>query len=279
MRPNASLFLKELLLYASTVAIGIFAAWRHVMRATPSPLPPLDVTPGNILLMVAVFIIFLLIILRLRRVGRWVLHLTLAGAMFMGTRFVAAAFVQPPLDIVAGTISALGALAAIRGIPMVLPHDLAIMFGIAGISALLGASLTPTVAAVLLAVLSLYDIYAVFRSRHMVAMADRMIESGAVFGFLIPMHWRDLFLTGHQAMKGERVMLLGSGDVGLPLVLAASAVSTSLGAALGAGLGSLLGLGVMHWLFISGKGRAMAALPPVAAGAIIGYLVATLLGV
>ena len=73
-------------------------------------------------------------------------------------------------------------------------------------------------------------------------------------------------------------MILGSGDIGLPLMFAASLVSTSLWAAVVVALFSVIGLFVTHVLFLNQQQRRpMAALPPIATMAIIGYLVALML--
>ncbi len=83
-----------------------------------------------------------------------------------------------------------------------------------------------------------------------------------------------------EALQTRAVMMLGSGDIGLPLVLATSAVSTSIGAAVMVAGASLIGISTMHWLFVHQERPApMAALPPIAVSAILGYLLAILLGV
>ena len=77
---------------------------------------------------------------------------------------------------------------------------------------------------------------------------------------------------------GEGFMILGSGDVALPLVLAASLVRTSLTQASVVAVFSLLGLILTHLIFTNqATRRPMAALPPIAAMSIIGYLVTSML--
>ncbi len=101
-----------------------------------------------------------------------------------------------------------------------------------------------------------------------------------MFGFLVPARLGGFWMPVREAMDARAVMMLGSGDIGLPLVLAASSVTTSLGAAgMVAGF-SLVGVMVMQWLFShQEQPMPMAALPPIAASAVLGYVVATLLGI
>ena len=73
--------------------------------------------------------------------------------------------------------------------------------------------------------------------------------------------------------------MLGSGDVGLPMVLAVAALKTSFLSGVVVAIFAVAGLMLTHYLFMNQRERApMAALPPVAALSIIGYLVTILLG-
>jgi presenilin-like A22 family membrane protease len=73
-------------------------------------------------------------------------------------------------------------------------------------------------------------------------------------------------------------MILGSGDVGLPLILATSLVGLYVSEAVIVAAFSLVGLFLTHMIFINQEvRRPMAALPPIATMAIIGYVVAVLI--
>jgi presenilin-like A22 family membrane protease len=129
-------------------------------------------------------------------------------------------------------------------------------------------------------VLAIYDVIAVYRTRHMVALAGRMLESGAVFGFLVPERLNVFAHPVSRALRERSVMVLGSGDIGLPLVLAASSVATSVNAAYMVAGASLVGLSLMQLLFVrQRRPLPMAALPPIAASAILGYVLAVILGI
>ncbi|HXK36852.1 MAG TPA: presenilin family intramembrane aspartyl protease [Candidatus Paceibacterota bacterium] len=262
-------------LYALTLVLGVLAASERISIAQiPVSVPQFTVT--DLFIFVGVFVLMTFLMLRFGRASRLSLGILLTLAVFAGGMFIFGAWLPWPLDILAAGIVTF----ATRFRPRVLPHDLGVAVGIAGISGLLGLALTPLWAVCLLAFLSVYDIISVYRTRHMVALAGRMLESGFIFGFLIPSHLRTFKKPVADALTERSVMVLGSGDVGLPLVLAASSVATSLNAAFFVVGGALIGLSIMQWLFVhQRRAMPMAALPPIAVFSIIAYVVAVTLGV
>lgn len=274
---RTALVIHSVILYLLAAAVALSAAWFHVADPTlPGMVVPLELSLRDVAILVAVFALFTFVIVRFGRVARLSLPVFLVVALVAGTQFVLSPWMQQPLDSIAALLFVL----FVWRVPRVLVHDLAILVGIGGIAAILGLSLTPLVACGLLAVLSVYDIVSVYRTRHMVALAGRMLSSGAVFGFLIPARIPDFLAHRDEALRTRSVMLLGSGDVGLPLILAASAVSQSVAVAVLVVLGAVLGLIAMLWLFSrQDRPAPMAALPPIAVPAIVGYVAAVLLGI
>ncbi len=280
MRLPRELFAGTLALYAFTLAVGLFTVWRHVASpvaaASGGVLAPLDLTWSNAAIFIGVFAVFTLLLLRFRWVAQASLGLFLLAAMLAGAQFVFGAW----MGGTAATVVALAFVFVVWLAGRVVTHDIAIAVGIAGIAALLGLSLTPLIACVLLAVMAIYDIISVYRTHHMIEMAGAMLSSGAIFGFLVPARFSAFFMRNMDALRQREVMMLGSGDIGLPMVLAASVVPTSITAAVIVSVFSLAGVALMEWLFVHQRQRVpMAALPPIAAAAILGYVVATVLGV
>lgn len=275
MRLPKVLFAHTFVLYALTLAVGILTAWRHVLAPESGVLAPLELSWSNAIVFVAVFLLFTVLLLRFVRFAQASLALFLALAMLMGSQFVFSPWLTWPLSGVAALAFVIG----VWLIGRVITHDIAIAVGIAGIATLLGLSLTPLIACVLLALMAIYDVISVYRTRTMVAMANTMLSSGAIFGFLVPARTGGFFMKNLDALKRREVMMLGSGDIGLPLVLTASVTTTSVAAAIMVGVFSLAGVMGMEYLFVNQEARTpMAALPPIAAMAIIGYVVATILG-
>ena len=128
--------------------------------------------------------------------------------------------------------------------------------------------------------LSFYDIIAVYVTKHMVRMARDMMDAGAIFGFIIPLDIKGFLSKKQEAQNqiGERFMILGSGDIGLPVILASSMVQYTVVGAVIVALFSLLGLFATHLIFVNQRERKpMAALPPIAIMSTIGYLLALFL--
>jgi presenilin-like A22 family membrane protease len=72
-------------------------------------------------------------------------------------------------------------------------------------------------------------------------------------------------------------MILGGGDLVLPLLLIASVAGQNILRSIIILVFALLGLLVMHLIFIKLKSRPMPALPPIAAFSILGYLISLLI--
>lgn len=160
--------------------------------------------------------------------------------------------------------------------PYVWFHNLVLVLTLPGIAAVLGVSLTPYVAAVILIFMSVYDYIAVYKTKHMVKMAKAMIAGRAIFAMIYPEHWHGFKMRVNEAHPGEGFMMLGTGDFVFPIVMATSAYMVNARAAWIVLAASLLGLLLMHLIFSLQKiHRPMPALPPLAAFAIIGFLAAT----
>lgn len=271
-----NLFWKELFLFGLTLVVGIFSAYDYNHLVGKGITEPISYSWDGIIISLAFFVIFMLVIIRFKRFTAGLLKFFLLLVVFSGSQVVIGSIASSPWDLV----WALAIAAVFLSVHNVLVHDISIALGIAGISGILGISISPETVVILLIVLSFYDIVAVYWTKHMVYMAQGMIESGAIFGFVIPFEWKDMLYHKSEARKkiGEKFMILGSGDIGLPLIMASSLAVISLKqAAITAGF-SLIGLFLTHLIFINQSNkRPMAALPPIATLTIIGYLVSQLL--
>ena len=269
LRPD--LFSKELMLFGLTLAIGIFSAYRTANFSATLAIPEVRFGWGDAVFIAAVAL-FLIFSSRFKKVARFSFKLFLALVVFSGAGSVASSILGTPWDLYA-TILVIMAFLFIRN---VLIHNLGIILGVAGIGSVLGLALTPKTVVITMVALSFYDIVAVYVTKHMVKMAKAMMESGATFGFIIPSRLSGFFLHRGEATAqiGDQFMVLGSGDIGLPVVLASSVARYSVQAAIVVGIFSSLGLLATHLIFVNQKERKpMAALPPIATMSIIGYLI------
>jgi presenilin-like A22 family membrane protease len=163
-------------------------------------------------------------------------------------------------------------------------------FGIlvcAGISSLFGVSMTVLPALLLLGVLAVYDAISVYKTRHMISLAEGAIKMKAPLLFVVPKS-RDYSFRIDQEIsnsseetKKRGAYFLGLGDAIIPTILVISA-SWSLPAGgfyglslpvLGAMLGTYLGFLL---LMTTTRDRPQAGLPFLNSGVVLGFLVGCL---
>jgi presenilin-like A22 family membrane protease len=277
MKIKLGLYLKELLLFGATLLIGIFSAYRNITSSVPIMIPEIKFGWGDAIFL-AVLALFFIFFSKYQRVVSFSFKLFLVLIIFSGTSAVMSTVFNPPWDI---WITFL-VVAVFMSVKNVLVHNVGIILAVAGIGSLLGLAISPGIAVVAMVILSFYDIIAVYVTKHMVRMAKTMMESGAIFGFLIPSQVSGFFSHKGEAQAqvgvGGQFMVLGSGDIGLPVVLASSVVRYSLSGAIVVAVFSLAGLFITHLIFVNQQERRpMAALPPIATMSIIGYLITTII--
>jgi len=268
-------FLRVLVPFGLTQALGVYAAFKflpQVIFVEPAGLGSFSL--ADLIILVAIIVIFFAVAVRFKRVGTAFYRFFLTILIFSGTQAIFGIWFPPLVS----TVWAIGLTALFWVFQNILTHNIAMILTIAGIGSVLGLSLLPLTVIYVLVAFSFYDIIAVYKTGHMVKMAQAMIQSRAIFGFIVPEAGQSV--RGHvsKVAPGEGFMILGSGDVIFPLLLSASLVRISILAAVIVGVFSVLGLFLMHLIFINQKTRRpMAALPPIALMSIIGYVVASLI--
>ncbi|MCD6528086.1 hypothetical protein J7K44_00340, partial [bacterium] len=162
--------------------------------------------------------------------------------------------------------------------PSVLIHNLGVILGLAGAGAILGLSFSPQVVVFLLIIFSIYDYIAVYKTKHMVKMAKEMIETGVIFGLIIPQKFSDFKATLKEVKPGGRFFILGGGDVVFPLILCSSLINKGFFISLFVALFALFGFWLSFYFFTKQKTRKpIPALPPIALFSIIGFLIIKIL--
>src|SRR3989338_8365322 len=135
----------------------------------------------------------------------------------------------------------------------------------------------------LLLVISIYDIIAVNKTKHMITMAKFQAKSGVFAGFMFPYEKRkDKIITkpAKAEQKGIRLAVLGGGDVGFPLLFAGVVMKDLMltNPELIGFLKTLIipffvALALLYLLLKGKQDKFYPAMPYLAAGCIIGYLV------
>ncbi|MFH1769409.1 MAG: presenilin family intramembrane aspartyl protease [Parcubacteria group bacterium] len=271
---NPDIFLKTLILFIASHAVGLFVA-NHLI-GDPSVIQPEPVntfTFIDILVIIVAAAVFILIVIKFKRAGGWFFRVMLTLLVLGGMH----TFLDIWLQTYHAFFIAIAAAVIFLIYNNVIIHNVVMVITFGGIGALLGLSFTPQIVVIILVVLSFYDIIAVYKTKHMVSMAHNMIKARAIFGFIVPEKGQKLTTPIRNIQPGKGFMILGSGDVVLPLLLAVSLIPVSLTDGIIVSIASFVGLLFMQWLFTrQPERRPMAALPPIALMAILGYLVALL---
>lgn len=132
----------------------------------------------------------------------------------------------------------------------------------AGVSALIGISLSVIPVVVLLILLAVYDAISVYKTKHMITMAEGVMDLKLPILFIIPKH-RDYSFIKESFKEGEtrEAFFMGLGDAVMPSLLVVSAnVFIENGGisypVLGAMLGTLAGHVILSILVMRGKPQA-----------------------
>ncbi|MGI0147911.1 MAG: presenilin family intramembrane aspartyl protease PSH [Thermoplasmata archaeon] len=160
----------------------------------------------------------------------------------------------------------------------------------AGVTAILGISFGILPAILLLVALAIYDAWAVYRTKHMITLADELTSQRLPILIVIPKKagysFRQQKSLKEQVASGEEreAMFVGLGDLIIPGILSVSAyafrgapmfgLSNAL-VAFGTIIGSLVGFAVLMRFVL--KGQPQAGLPLLNGGALAGFLIANFL--
>ncbi|MBD3387497.1 MAG: hypothetical protein GF416_00585 [Candidatus Altiarchaeales archaeon] len=215
---------------------------------------PESVTSSLWIFVYIILVTFILLFLLKRRMG-FIIKLALFFSFFMGTLFT-----------MVSVLGDWGMIATAAMLALVLwkresfiVANVALIFTISGIGAILGASLGFLPALVLLVLMSAYDYVAVFVTKHMVTLAEES-KGKFAFMFLIP--------------AGDRIMGLGSGDIALPLTFTVSVMAShGAGYAVPTAFGGLMGLVWLYYFIQTKEKITLPALPPISIGLILGFAI------
>ena len=160
-----------------------------------------------------------------------------------------------------------------------------IIVGVGSIG-IFGISLSVFLVIVLLIGLSIYDAISVYKTKHMIDLADAVMDLKLPVMMVIPKIRSYSLLKETKGIKEKleeneerEAFFLGLGDIVMPGILVVSAFQNipenGLLVALSVMIGTLVGFAVLMSVVI--KGKPQAGLPYLCSGAILGYVVSSLL--
>ncbi len=244
---------------------------------------------ANPLIFIGMLLAFTLVLLFLLRTGgRRFIAVFIGFALFMTFLYIFGALslllFGTTAAAAAGTlIGAVAATALLYLYPEWYVIDILGVLISAGVASIFGISLAVLPVIVLLVLLAVYDAISVYRTKHMITLAEGVLETKAPIMVVVPKRANYSFRKeGLNISGGEErgAFVMGMGDLIMPSILVVSshvfvdapAVLWTLSApTLGAMAGALAGLAVL--LYFVNKGNPQAGLPSLNGGAILGFLV------
>lgn len=264
----------ESLLFIGTQALGLYIGWvLYNIEEVRQVIEEQDVSILNFIISFSVGTVLLLLLLRYAKKGT-IFKLIFYFLLFFGVLTFFDVFIPLQINLLLTAI-----LIIIRYYKEnVFLHNLTLVLSIIGISSYLGLGLSVTQTLIILLILSVYDFIAVHKTGHMVEMFTKMAERGAMFSVVIPNKLKLLFTDMEKAKPGDHFLFLGTGDLAFPIVFAVSALKFSLLHSILIIVGAYGGMIVINLYQKYAKyAQAMAALPPIAGGAAIGFVIAMLI--
>ena len=232
--------------------------------------PPLDEKTSFIHVVIAILIgtglLFLLMRYNLTFVWKlWFLLAATAALIIAGS-----AFLQKEVAIILGLI--FGAWKTFK--PNVLVHNFTELFIYGGLAAIFVPLFNLWSVIILLIFISAYDAYAVWKSKHMIALAKSQAKAHIFAGLMIPYKiGTGIGKAVKKPAKGMkagkvRTAILGGGDIGFPLIFAGVVLKEfGLWQSLIIPFGALLGLAVLLWK--GDENKFYPAMPFISAGCFI----------
>ncbi len=232
-----------------------------------------------ILLSIGIGTGLLLLLIKIKKFHIWKIFFFLA--IWMSVTILLGVFIHPDIALAIAFILAVAKLYS-RNVFLL---NLTEVFMYAGIAVLFAPLMDVLWMAILLIIIAIYDMIAVWKSKHMVTMAKAMTKENIFAGFTIPYTGKGISLKLRKkkeikAKTKSTVAILGGGDVAFPLLFSGSVINYLVKVlAVPKNIAFLetliIPIFVMIFLLIlfwtAKKDKFYPAMPFVAAGAFIGF--------
>ena len=260
-------FFYEIIMFILIQLLGIYTAYNLFLQRAELPVPELSLLSFGIAFAVAtIFIVFAVKFFK----GTLGFKLLFIFLIIIGARIV----FETQFHMLVATLLAFFILAIWLLGKNVLTHNIAIILAIAGISAEVGLAMTVPTILILITALSVYDVIAVYKTKHMVTMFKKLVHKGVFLAIIIPFKAKDFLKKTKYIEPGKNFVMLGTGDLAFPLIFASAVMKTSLTSALFIIAGATIGVALIYVMLITQvQRRALPALPPIALCSIVAFLI------
>lgn len=247
-------------LYATNELKGLALAAPVLMSAPSSAALPL------FLLFFASATAFMVLFVRLYR-GQFLYRVLFSLIVFLGLLKLFEAVFPFEFSALVAAVFLLGLFV----VPTVWTHDIIVILSAAGIGSVFALSFSEYAAIALLLILALYDVIAVFVTKHMITLAHEMIRHKATFALFIPERVRGFIESVSAVRPGAGFLILGGGDIVLPIIYLSTVARESMAVAVAGVGGALVGQFLNHFFLVQLR-KPIPALPLIAFGAMAGVL-------
>lgn len=229
--------------------------------------------PMNIIQVLLIIIIFTGIILLIAKYHKKFIKILIFFVFFISTSYIFQAILLFLFPQMAVPLSYLIAGIVILILIKYPEWYIVDTFGVivtAGIIAIFGISLSIPLALALLVILAIYDAISVYKTKHMITLADTVVGESIPLLMVAPKKKGYSFLKEKKLEEERDAFFMGLGDVVIPGILAsASYFAGSFTVSFFTILGSFIGFILL--LVLVSKGKPQAGLPLLNGGAVIGY--------
>ncbi len=253
--------------------------------------PESILNPIYYIVLIIAFTLFLLGIIRLGQ--RWILQTVMAIVLILTLYFVYDTTLFLFIDyawIVALALTSITTFIIFYYPEWFVIDAVGILVG-AGAVAIFGISLTIVPVLILLILLAIYDFISVYETKHMISLAEGVVDLKVPVLFVVPRQrqyshakWirESSTLDSEKKLEKREAYLMGLGDAVIPSTLVISAnfflAAPSIGFVNIPALGAIIGIliGYVGLMVIGYKGKPQAGLPFLNTGAIVGFLIGCL---
>jgi len=278
---KAQLHMMLIFLIANLLALSLLPAY-YIYNNTLGEAGKNPLTPIYYLFYVILITFLLLLIAKLGKTKllRGIFYFAIAWAMFYAIFPLFYYFHIPFSDLISIGISIALTIWMLKNPEWYIINLVGVLVTV-GAALILGLSLSLLPVIILLSAFAIYDAIAVHMTKHMVALAENVVEHKLPAMFVLPAKDSYSFKRAKiekRKKKGEEreVYYMGFGDVLIPGILVVSAATTfELPAGFFVLLGSLLSM--IFLIFMVNRGKPQPGLPYLNAGALAGLILYLLL--
>ncbi len=294
MKHNAKITLILLLLFFSAQIIGLFVINNYIGERNVIPStgeinitwkdlptvggvklerPEIRESVSYIFIGVAIIIgtILIFVLMQFKSPHVWKLWFFLAILLTLTISF--GAFMTSKIAF--GIALALSLLRILR--PGLIVQNFTELFIYGGLASIFVPIVNTFSAFMLLIIISLYDMYAVWKSKHMIKMAQFQTRSNIFAGLLIPYRLPNATKKGKHKLVKIKTAILGGGDIGFPLIFAGVMMKT-VGIYRAMIIPVFVTISLALLLTKGKKNKFYPAMPFLSMGCVAGYAVMSLIG-